>query len=241
MNDDYNNFVLKHNCKIKFGAEIEFYLSKEPSKDFIEKFELQKEKGKFQYEVITKVCDGIAIIDEIKNLKNDLIKFAKEQSIELDFSAKPFDDDYGSSLHIHLNLVDLFGKNLFMKQGGVESDFMLHSIAGMLFRLNEDLNFFIKDDSCLKRFVKKMKAPVNVSWGGNNRTTALRIPDSLNENRRIEHRVASASADPEKVIFAILKGLDYGLENKLIPIDRIYGDASDDIYILEKLRVKCDQ
>ncbi len=87
------------------------------------------------------------------------------------------------------------------------------------------------------RFVAGSNAPLTVSWGANNRTTAIRLPDSAHDNKRIEHRVAGADADPEHVIAAILKGLYSGLKNRVDPGPQIYGDASLPMYGLQAFPV----
>lgn len=53
--------------------------------------------------------------------------------------------------------------------------------------------------------------------GGNNRTTAIRIPTSTidSQTRHIEHRIPGADSDPYLVISAILAGVHYGLKNKI--------------------------
>ena len=78
-------------------------------------------------------------------------------------------------------------------------------------------------------------APINISWGGNNRTTAIRVPDSKPEFRRIELRVPSANASLEKVIAFILIGALHGLKNENLYYERIYGNAFDEQYALQLL------
>ena len=67
-----------------------------------------------------------------------------------------------------------------------------------------------------RRFVSESYAPVSPTWGINNRSVALRIPDSEAVARRIEHRVAGVDANPLLVasvfIAAIIEGLEQGLD-----------------------------
>ena len=56
------------------------------------------------------------------------------------------------------------------------------------------------DHNEYQRIEPRFMAPVNLSWGGNNRTTAIRIPGTNKLNRRIEFRVPSANCNPGKVI-----------------------------------------
>ena len=46
------------------------------------------------------------------------------------------------------------------------------------------------------RFQSGSYAPVNMSWGYNNRTVSIRIPANSGPDMRIEHRLAGADANP---------------------------------------------
>ena len=80
-----------------------------------------------------------------------------------------------------------------------------------------------------------MTTPSSVSWGVNNRTTAIRITPRERGARRIEHRLSSANADLEKVISAIFASIHIGIKEKIIPQEPIYGNAFDEQYTAEKL------
>lgn len=162
-----------------------------------------------------------------------------------DFSAKPYPDNYGSGIHFHVHLEDMVGNNLFWKEEDTLSEPLRHSLAGLLAKMQEDMDIFAPSEESRKRFVKGWHAPVSASWGGNNRTVALRLPDgSANiegvellalhpraRTRRIEHRVAGADADPEAVINAVVAAIAYGLEkNPDLPAP-VFGDAGDEQYL----------
>ena len=77
-----------------------------------------------------------------------------------------------------------------------------------------------------------MTSPKNISWGYNNRTTALRLLKNFDGIARIEHRVAGADADLLEVIAAILYGSYIGMKEKMIPTSPIYGLGFDPQYNL---------
>lgn len=82
-----------------------------------------------------------------------------------------------------------------------------------------------------KRFTKFSFAPINESWGHDNRTAAVRSLLSNTKGSRIEQRIGSADANPYLVIAASLAGGLHGLENEL----NLNEDASTDAYsTLEK-------
>jgi glutamine synthetase len=221
------------------GAEIEFYLPN-TSLDTINKtctdagvafLDVKAESGKCQWEIsILHKNNPVFIADEIIKIR--------QVFEDADFTAKPFADDYGNSLHINVSLLDADGGNIFAKNNEEESQYMQYAIAGLLERMPEDIGVFAPYDNCYERLKGGKNAPSTVSWGGNNRTVALRLPATTgeHENRRIEHRVSSADADPYLVISAILQGVSYGLLNKILPESpKIYGDASLEIYGLPRL------
>ena len=78
-----------------------------------------------------------------------------------------------------------------------------------------------------------MTEPSTVSWGGNNRTVALRViaPETSKSQTRIEHRVASAAANIYCVVNAILESALEGIKREQYPkIKRVYGNAFDAQY-----------
>jgi glutamine synthetase len=115
------------------------------------------------------------------------------------------------------------------------SDALKFSIGGLLATMRDTMAAFAPSAESQARFTPGSMAPTTISWGANNRTVAIRLPDSAHDNKRIEHRVASADADPGQVIAAILAGVHYGLKNRCDPGKQIHGDASLEQYGLPKL------
>jgi glutamine synthetase len=70
---------------------------------------------------------------------------------------------------------------------------------------------------------------VTTDWGDNNRSVAFRIPPSDTFNRRIEHRVSGAEANPYLVVAAVLAGIHHGLEAQLDPGDKHTGNAGNEV------------
>jgi glutamine synthetase len=202
-------------------------------------FDVKKEEGNGQYEVaLLHSQDVCGLSDRIMQVRAAIGELAEELGARADFSAKPFADDYGNSLHIHISLLDKNGKNPFEKQGDSESDIMLYAIGGLLTKMPESMPVFAPYPACYDRLKGGKDAPATISWGGNNRTVALRLPTTTTEphNRRIEHRVAAADADPYLVIAAILEAVRYGIENKIMPeSEKIYGDAGLEVYGLQSI------
>lgn len=211
------------------GVEIEFYLSKN-----IDQLEFQtllgiavkKEKGANQFEVdLPPSTNIIEYIEKISSTKSKIQIIAEKLRGNVNFSAKPFASDYGSSMHFHVNFI--FPNDL--EHCILNIDLMAQSICHYM--LDTFLIFMPNEDDYL-RLDKNFMAPTNVSFGNNNRTVALRIPDL--SPKRLEHRIANPLTDPYLAIFTILNSIFLGLKfpDKINNINKIYGNAFDEQYNL---------
>jgi glutamine synthetase len=216
---------------VNIGAELEFYLgskSNEESKSALAELSkkcsyLEKERGCNQHEAVFDYKHTlIELTERIEAFKNTAKKF------DAIFDAKPFVDDYGSALHLHLSLHDNKGKNIF----STEDIAISQVLAGLIDIGPESVYLLCKNEEDYLRFTPKFLSPTHISWGGNNRTTMLRIPDSPKANKRIEFRLPSASSDPATAVYIVLLGTVHGLTNQLTPPPRIYGNAFDKQYKL---------
>ncbi len=229
------------------AAEIEFYLRGADACGGIKKFwqevsariplqKYEKERGREQFEIaLTPVANPQKTAGDIGTLKTIISDTAKKYGMTADFAAKPFPDQPGSGLHIHIHLEDAGGKNVFYKDDSAISDALKWSIGGLLAWLPETMPVFAPYKESYARFAAGGNAPTTVSWGANNRTVAIRLPDAPHDNKHIEHRVAGADADPKSVMENILAAIHYGLQNQCDPGAQVYGDASLAQYDLPKL------
>jgi glutamine synthetase len=234
--------------KPKIGYELEFYLTDYSNnqiphtkaktfKEFSEDagFEIEDERGLGQFEVQMSPTTSIAnLVEGFYSLKESLSDSALKAGYRVNFLPKPFLDDFGSALHIHLNFLNLNNHNIFAKPSIEENEELLRIIYGILDTLQEGIYYFCKE-SDFTRFLPKLMAPTHLSWGGNNRTTCIRVPVSSTEDRRLEFRVASAQASIEKVILFLLISALHGLKSNHLFFPRTYGNAFDEQYSLQLL------
>jgi glutamine synthetase len=219
------------------GAELEFYLFPLNEAEYNESWQaeelkldiyIEQEKGRNQFEVKTGFSKDIyKQIDEINSLRGQIAKQSLKQKMHSSFKARPLADQPGSALHIHLHLEDLAGNNLYMKKNANdESDITLYSLGGLCSTMLEDLHVFAPYEEAYLRYKgDSIESPCKVCWGGNNRSAAIRLPLAEKENRRLEHRVPCADSDPLEVIIAILSGVLLGIKNKILPPEKLYGNA----------------
>lgn len=151
-----------------------------------------------------------------------------------DFTAKPLADQPGSGLHVHVHLENSEGESQFYKRDDVISEMLKYSIGGLLAWMPASIAICAPHAASYARFVAGGNSPTTISWGANNRTVAIRLPDAAPNHKHIEHRVAGADADAGRVLAIMLAAMHYGIANKCEPAAQIYGDASLDMYGLPK-------
>ena len=231
------------------ASEIEFYLN-DPALDMagfwaellqsadaagIGIFNYGKEDGFGQYEVSLAPAHPIKAASDTLAIKTIISRIANRYKTEADFSAKPDVIKPGSGLHIHIHLENTEQVNVYTKDDFSMSDALRFSIGGLQKWLPDSMIVFAPSVESYKRFMGKSNAPQTISWGANNRTVAIRLPDAPHNNKHIEHRISGADADPVGVIAILLAGIHYGLKNHCEPGQQIYGDASLPIYNLARL------
>ncbi|HSS65095.1 MAG TPA: glutamine synthetase family protein, partial [Gammaproteobacteria bacterium] len=161
--------------------------------------------------------DPVRAADHGALLRRVVQGVARSEGMDATFMSKPFSDQSGSGLHIHLSLRDDSGKNLFdpsVKNGEAT---LGHAVAGLQATMAEAMAIFAPNLNVYRRFKPDQFVPVTTDWGENNRSVAFRLPVHDGESRRLEHRVAGAEANPYLVMAAVLAGVHYGLSNKPQP------------------------
>jgi len=176
-----------------------------------------------QFEInLHHVDDPVLACDHGVLLKRAVKAVARMHGFVACFMAKPFEEDSGSGLHIHMSLVDKNGKNYFSqdKEKMASPPFsarLRHAVGGLAKTMAESTAIFAPNANSYRRLRPEMFAPVEPNWGANHRNVALRIPVSDEKNLRFEHRVSGADANPYLVTAAILAGVHHGLKNKCDP------------------------
>lgn len=186
---------------------------------------LVAEYGVGQYEVnLRHIADPLLAADQSALLVRLIKGVARSMGMDATFMAKPFMDQPGNGLHIHVSIVDDTGVNRF---GGAEGDALLrHGIAGMQALLYDSFALFAPNFNSQRRYLGAF-VPTSRDWGHNNRSVAFRVPISEPVARRIEHRVAGADAGPHLAMAAMLAGLLHGITHRLEATAPIDGQASD--------------
>lgn len=175
------------------------------------------ETGPGVYEASIQYSDALLAADRAAIFKNSVKEIAFLHETIPTFMAKWNSDLPGSGAHIHQSLWDKSGKNVFYdgNDSNKMSELLKHFVAGQLHCLPHILPMFAPTVNSYNRYVEGSWAATTVSWGIENRTTALRVINHDQESIRVEHRVSGSDINPYLSIAASLASGLYGIKHKL--------------------------
>ncbi len=189
---------------------------------------LHTETGNGVYEACIEYTDILEAADRAVLFKTGVKEIAYKQGYMASFMAKWNTNLPGCSGHIHQHLADANGNNIFYDNADPSSmsELMKHYIAGQLYCLPFIMPMFAPTVNSYKRYVEGAWAATTVSWGIENRTTALRVINHTPASTRLETRVPGADANPYLSLAASLASGLYGIKNKLpLQLDAVKGSA----------------
>lgn len=177
---------------------------------------LHTETGPGVTEAAIKYTTLLEAADRAALFKTSVKEIAFRHGIVPSFMAKQTSALPGCSGHIHQSLWN-DGENLFFdgKSENNMSDLMKSYVAGQLACLPEILPMFAPTINSYKRLVEGAWAPTTITWGIDNRTTALRILTPGNKATRIENRVVGSDVNPYLAMAASLASGLYGIQRKM--------------------------
>lgn len=188
-------------------------------------YALDHEDGNGQFEGNVAFDQAVATADRCVVYKYLADTIARQHGMMATFMPKPFVDQTGNGLHLTFSLWDEKNKrNLFEDlddpRGLGLSKLAYNFIGGLLDHAQAYIGMTAPTVNSYKRLrrgtlARRTWVPVNVTYGGNNRTQMLRVGGP----GRVEDRTPDASANPYLALAAILAcGLD-GVERELDPGD----------------------
>jgi glutamine synthetase len=178
---------------------------------------LHTETGPGVYEVAIEYDhDPIRAADKAALFKTGMKQLATRLGYAVTFMAKFSHSLPGSSGHLHQSLWK-DGKNAFYDAEG----------AGRLSALMPELTALVSPTiNSYKRYVPGVWAPLNASWGVENRTCALRVIPGSAKSTRIEYRQTAADINPYIAMATTLAAGLWGIEKRQQPPEPVEGDAS---------------
>jgi glutamine synthetase len=226
--------------RAEVGVEIEFHLLREdgtPIVDGFQSYSLQvlneldpvfgeildglrefvaleggnSEYGPGQCEVNLRHAEALAAADQAARFKYATRELARRRGALATFMAKPFAEHAGNSMHLHVSLWRDDGPAFAPTEYG-ENPLMRHAIGGVLRHLPGIVLFGAPTVNSYKRYEVGSFAPATVSWGGDNRTVAVRSLVESADSTRIELRTGAADAQPHWAIASALAAIAAGIE-----------------------------
>lgn len=177
-----------------------------------------------QYEInLRHVRDAALACDQAILLKRLIRGVAQRHGMDATFMAKPYPEQAGSGMHVHVSLSAPDGRNAFADAGGER--LLRAALGGLMRGMPGSMGIFAPNANSFRRFRRDSYVPLRPCWGENNRTTALRIPAGPPGDRRIEHRVAGADANPYLLVATLLADIHHGIVEGLEPGPAETGNA----------------
>lgn len=190
---------------------------------------IHTETGPGVYEAAIHYADGVGAADRGALFKAGLKELAPRHDLTATFMAKWNTDLPGCSGHIHQSLIAPDGANAFSDGDGGFSDTARNYLGGLLNLMPATTVFFCPTINSYKRAVPGVWSPINIGWGIENRTTAVRaIPGNASSATRLECRVPGADANPHLALAVSLASGLYGISERLEPPDAVTGNAYED-------------
>jgi len=207
-----------------------------------------------QFEINWNFADCLVTADRHAFFKFMVKEIAAKHGFRATFMPKPFPNLTGNGCHVHMSVWDAKSgkKNLFHDKKGelgvskLGYNFLggiLTHAAAMTAITNPAVNSYKRINAPVTASGATW-APNTITYGGNNRTHLVRIPDE----GRLELRVADGAANPYLLQAAILAaGLD-GIENETDPGKRLdidmyaeghkaRGASKLPLYLIDAIRV----
>ena len=179
------------------------------------------------------VLEAAILVDETLNSADKAVLFktfmkvlAQKKDLMATFMAKWSEKYPGQSGHIHCSLVDLQNRPIFSHEHtGEMSEVMLYFLGGLQ-RYSKEFSALVAPTvNSYRRLCIGAWAPINMTWGRENRTTGFRAILGKPSAQRIENRLPGADANPYLALSATFAAGFLGIKEKIEPTSPTEGAA----------------
>jgi len=169
---------------------------------------------------------GLEAADNAALLKFAVKEVATSAGLTASFLAKPAAGEEGSSGHIHFSFWGESGNAFAASPDGDLPATVRGAVGGTLEHLAAASLLLNPTINSYKRLVPGFFAPVNASWGLDNRSAAVRVIRSNDAGKcRIECRRPGADANPYLALAALVASAADGIARGAEPPPLVSGDA----------------
>ncbi len=184
------------------------------------------EKAPAQHEIDFHHDEALQTADNIITFRLAVRTIARRHGLHGTFMPKPKLHVNGSGMHLHLNLKDLDGNNIF---GDPDDEFGLsreayYFLGGLMKHIKGIAAITNPLVNSYKRLVPGYEAPVYIAWSESNRSALIRIPSHGGDGARIELRSPDGTANPYLTLALCLKAAIDGIVNKIEPPKSVAGN-----------------
>lgn len=184
-------------------------------------YQADHEDANGQFELNWTYAESLLTADRHAFFRVMAAALAERHGVRVSFQPKPIPALTGNGAHLHASLWDEAGHNVFHDPAGEKglSELAYQFLAGLLAHAPALCALTNPVAGSYRRLARSVTSsgatwsPSWISYGGNNRTHMVRIPD----DQRIELRLGDGAANPYLLQAAVLAaGLD-GIERRLDP------------------------
>jgi len=200
---------------------------------------LHTETGPGVLEAAIMVDNSLNAADKATLFKTFSKVLFQKNEMMANFMAKWSDKYPGQSGHIHTSLQDLEGKSLFSSKGEELPKTMSYFIGGLQKYMREFSVMIAPTVNSYQRLCPGAWAPINMTWGIENRTTAFRAIKGGASSQRVENRLPGADSNPYLALAATLGAGFLGIKEKIEPTKETIGGAYE-LKLEKKYQVPSD-
>ncbi len=208
------------------------------------KYHHSENGGPGQVEIEVEFSTLLDMADRTLKLKYMLKNNALKNGLTTTFMPKPFPDECGSGMHIHMHFFNDDNPLFYDENGYSQLSKMAHyAIGGILKHAAAIMPFTNPTTNSYKRLVPGYEAPVSICYGTANRSAVIRIPGYATspDAKRFELRSPDAMANPYLAYTAMLMAAIDGIENQIDPSHEGFGPWDINLYALsdeDRLKIK---
>lgn len=183
---------------------------------------LMHEYGAGQFEVLFEHGGPMRTADRAFTFRELVKRAADREGLIGTFMAVPFTGASANGFHLHVSAFS--GDDNALADGNELSETGRHFVGGLLEHADSLVALGCPTLNSFKRFTPGSFSPYTRSWGYNNRTAAVRVPES--GPLRVENRIPGADANPYLVVAATLAAGFHGVRDGIDPGPPVSGDAA---------------
>jgi glutamine synthetase len=186
-----------------------------------------EEYGPGQIEVNLRYGDALSAADGLVTFKEAFRALARQQGLLGTFMPKPFEDQAGTGLHVHLSAVSPDGDGNLFDDPADElglSRLGRHALGGLLAHGEALTALGATTVNSYKRFLPGSWAPTHIVASYASRAAFVRIPERETA-RRLELRVGDGAGNPYIYLTGIIAAMLDGIERAMEPHPIVSGDV----------------